>query len=162
MKCFFSVVAGSAGSGIIKADRNSLQSKCATCLSMMSDNPNIHLTIRNTRPDDISKIILLQEVSCSPTWPNMVIYGTGKNWKATFVPLPQGQFVAVEPDGTVVGYASTLILSLTPEYAEHTWCKITADGLFTITILMETAYTEQIYPLIQNIDMRGLELFYME
>ena len=31
-----------------------------------------------------------------------------------------------------------------------------------ITILMETAYTEQIYPLIQNIDMRGLELFYME
>jgi GNAT superfamily N-acetyltransferase len=45
--------------------------------------------------------------------------------------FPQGQFVAVEPDGTVVGYASTLILSLTPEYAEHTWCKITADGLFT-------------------------------
>ncbi len=31
----------------------------------------------------------------------------------------------------MVGSASTLIVSLKPEYAEHTWCKITADGLFT-------------------------------
>ena len=124
-------------------------------------NPNIHLTIRNTRPDDISKIILLQEIS----FPYLAKYGNiwhREELESHIRIFPQGQFVAVEPDGTVVGYASTLILSLTPEYAEHTWCKITADGLFTITILMETAYTERIYPLIQNIDMRGLELFYME
>jgi GNAT superfamily N-acetyltransferase len=44
--------------------------------------------------------------------------------------FPQGQFVAVEPDGTIVGSASTLIVSLNPEYAEHTWKEITADGLF--------------------------------
>lgn len=45
--------------------------------------------------------------------------------------FPQGQFVAVEPDGTVVGSASTLIVSLSPEYTDHTWCEITADGMFT-------------------------------
>ena len=45
--------------------------------------------------------------------------------------FPQGQFVAVEPDGTIVGSASTLIVSLNPEYTEHTWKDITADGLFT-------------------------------
>lgn len=45
--------------------------------------------------------------------------------------FPQGQFVAVEEDGTVVGSASTLIINLDPEYAEHTWKRITADGMFT-------------------------------
>jgi GNAT superfamily N-acetyltransferase len=40
-------------------------------------------------------------------------------------------FVAVEPDDTIVGSASTLIVSLNPEYAEHTWKEITADGMFT-------------------------------
>jgi ribosomal protein S18 acetylase RimI-like enzyme len=48
--------------------------------------------------------------------------------------FPQGQFIAVEPDGTIVGSASTLIVSLNPEYAEHTWKDITADGLFTTHI----------------------------
>ena len=45
--------------------------------------------------------------------------------------FPQGQFVAVEPDGTIVGSASTLIVSLNPQYVEHKWKDITADGLFT-------------------------------
>ena len=37
----------------------------------------------------------------------------------------------MEPDGTIGGSASTLIVSLNPEYAEHTWKEITADGMFT-------------------------------
>ena len=37
----------------------------------------------------------------------------------------------MEPDGTVVGSASTLVITLNPEYADHTWKDITADGLFT-------------------------------
>jgi GNAT superfamily N-acetyltransferase len=45
--------------------------------------------------------------------------------------FPQGQFVAVEPDGTIVGSASTLVVSLNPEYADHTWKGITANGMFT-------------------------------
>jgi hypothetical protein len=56
-----------------------------------------------------------------------------------------GQFVAVEPDGTVVGSASTLIVSRNPEYAEHTWKDITADGLFTTHILSgDTLYLADI------------------
>ncbi|HEY6883894.1 MAG TPA: hypothetical protein VI278_07645 [Nitrososphaeraceae archaeon] len=31
----------------------------------------------------------------------------------------------------MVGSASTLTVSLNPEYAEHTWKGITANGLFT-------------------------------
>jgi ribosomal protein S18 acetylase RimI-like enzyme len=93
-------------------------------------NTNTHLTIRNTRPDDISKIILLQEIS----FPYLAKYGNiwhREELESHIRIFPQGQFVAVEHDGTVVGSASTLIISLTPEYAEHTWCKVTADGLVT-------------------------------
>ncbi len=32
--------------------------------------------------------------------------------------FPEGQFVAVEPDGTVVGSASTLIVTPDSEYAD--------------------------------------------
>ena len=37
----------------------------------------------------------------------------------------------MEPDDTIVGSASTLIVSLDPEYSEHTWKDITANGKFT-------------------------------
>lgn len=45
--------------------------------------------------------------------------------------FPLGQFVAVEEDGEVVGSASTLIVTLSPEYAEHSWKGITSNGKFT-------------------------------
>ncbi|MGA9154594.1 MAG: GNAT family N-acetyltransferase [Candidatus Nitrosopolaris sp.] len=45
--------------------------------------------------------------------------------------FPQGQFVALEPDGTIVGSASTLIVSINPEFKDHTWKGITANGMFT-------------------------------
>jgi len=45
--------------------------------------------------------------------------------------FPQGQFVAVEPDGTIVGSASTLVVSLSPAFKDHTWKEITANGMFT-------------------------------
>lgn len=45
--------------------------------------------------------------------------------------FPIGQFVAVEENGEVVGSASTLIVTLNPEYAEHTWKGITSNGMFT-------------------------------
>ena len=61
----------------------------------------------------------------------METYGIQMSSKATFRYSPEGQFVAVEPDDTIVGSASTLIVSLNPEYAEHTWKEITADGMFT-------------------------------
>ena len=65
---------------------------------------NTHLTIRNTRPDDISKIILLQEIS----FPYLAKYGNiwhREELESHIHIFPQGQFVAVEHDGTVVGSA---------------------------------------------------------
>ncbi len=61
----------------------------------------------------------------------MEISGVPKRLESHLCIFPQGQFVAVEPDGTIVGSASTFIVSLEPQYAEHTWKDITADGLFT-------------------------------
>jgi len=86
--------------------------------------------VRNTIKNDIPKIIDLQTQS----FPYLAKYGN--IWKAEELEshleiFPEGQFITVEPDGTIVGSASTLIVSLEPEYKEHTWIDITADGMFT-------------------------------
>lgn len=86
--------------------------------------------IRNTLPADIPKVVGLQKES----YPFLARYGNiwhPEELQSHLRIFPQGQFVAVEPDGTLVGSASTLIVSLDPEYAEHTWKEITADGIFT-------------------------------
>ncbi len=86
--------------------------------------------IRNTLPTDIPKVVGLQKES----FPFLARYGNiwhPEELQSHLRIFPQGQFVAVEPDGTLVGSASTLIVSLDPEYADHTWKEITADGIFT-------------------------------
>lgn len=93
-------------------------------------NMDTHLTIRNTKTEDIPNIIRLQKES----FPYLAKYGNiwhTEELESHIRIFPQGQFVAAEPDGTVVGSASTLIVSLKPEYAEHTWCNITTNGLFS-------------------------------
>ena len=93
-------------------------------------NPrDLGVIVRNTQPEDISKIVNLQIES----YPYLSPYGNiwrSEELESHLRIFPQGQFVAVEPDGTIVGSASTLIVSLNPDYAEHTWKEITADGLF--------------------------------
>ena len=86
--------------------------------------------VRNTLPEDIPKIVDLQKES----FPYLARYGNiwhPEELESHIRIFPQGQFVAVEPDGTVVGSASSLIVTLNPEYAEHTWIGITANGMFT-------------------------------
>src|SRR5919202_6276534 len=86
--------------------------------------------IRNTAKEDICKIINLQKES----FPYLARYGNiwlPEELQSHLRIFPEGQFVAVEPDGTVVGSASTLIVLLNPQYAEHTWKKITSNGMFT-------------------------------
>jgi ribosomal protein S18 acetylase RimI-like enzyme len=88
------------------------------------------VTIRNTLLRDIPKIVDLQKES----FPYLARYGNiwrPEELESHLRAFPEGQFVAIEPDGTVVGSASTLTVSLNPEYAEHTWKGITANGLFT-------------------------------
>ena len=99
----------------------------------MSEQLHPHHTgvkVRNTIKNDIPKIINLQKQS----YPYLAKYGN--IWKAEELEshleiFPEGQFISVEPDGTIVGSASTLIVSLDPEYKEHTWIDITANGMFT-------------------------------
>ena len=91
---------------------------------------NTDVKVRNTIKSDIPKIIDLDKQS----FPFLAQYGN--IWKQEELNshleiFPEGQFVAVEPDGTIVGSASTLIVSLDPEYKEHTWIDITANGMFT-------------------------------
>jgi ribosomal protein S18 acetylase RimI-like enzyme len=86
--------------------------------------------IRNTLEEDIPGIVKLQEES----FPFLARYGNiwhPNELQNHLQVFPEGQFVAVEPDDTVVGSASTLVVSLNPKYAEHTWKEITANGLFT-------------------------------
>jgi ribosomal protein S18 acetylase RimI-like enzyme len=86
--------------------------------------------IRNTKKEDIHKIIELQKES----FPFLAKYGNiwhQEELQSHLNIFSDGQFVAEEPDGTIVGSASTLIVSLNPEYADHTWKEITANGLFT-------------------------------
>ena len=88
------------------------------------------LVVRNTRPHEIQKIVDLQKES----FPYLARYGNiwhPEELESHLRIFPEGQFVAVEPDGTVVGSASTLIVSLNAEYTEHTWKEITANGMFT-------------------------------
>jgi ribosomal protein S18 acetylase RimI-like enzyme len=100
---------------------------------MASDLLHPHQTgvrIRNTKKEDIHKIVELQKES----FPFLANYGNIWHEEELHNHLnifPEGQFVALEPDGTVVGSASTLVVSLNPEYADHTWKEITANGMFT-------------------------------
>jgi len=91
---------------------------------------NLGVVVRNTQRQDVPKIIDLQKES----FPYLARYGNiwhPEELESHLRIFPEGQFVAVEPDGTVVGSASTLIVALDPPYAEHTWKGITADGMFT-------------------------------
>jgi hypothetical protein len=59
----------------------------------------------------------------------------GMIWPPSFLQshicvFPEGQFCA-EVNGRIVGSASSLIVSLNPDYAQHTWYDITGQGLFT-------------------------------
>ena len=109
--------------------------------------------VRNTISEDISKIVDLQKES----FPYLARYGNiwhPEELESHLRIFPQGQFVAVEPDGLIVGSASTLMVSITPEYADHTWKEITANGMFTNHILMEIVCTALTYLHILSIGMK--------
>lgn len=99
-------------------------------------NDSIHLPsnirIRNIRQTDISKIIQLQKKSFS----DMAAYGM--IWPYSYLEshiriFAEGQFCAeinLETQPSIVASASSLIVTLHPEYAEHEWYDITGSGMF--------------------------------
>jgi ribosomal protein S18 acetylase RimI-like enzyme len=85
--------------------------------------------IRKTASDDIAKIVSLQEES----FPYLA--RSGNIWhpdelQSHLQIFPEGQCVA-DLDGQVIGSASSLIVQLEPEYADHTWKEITGNGMLT-------------------------------
>jgi ribosomal protein S18 acetylase RimI-like enzyme len=90
---------------------------------------SIDVIIRNIRIADIDKILQLQEVSFA----DMASYGMV--WPASYLKkhihiFPEGQLCA-DINGKIVASASSLIVTLKPQYSEHTWHDITGYGLFT-------------------------------
>jgi ribosomal protein S18 acetylase RimI-like enzyme len=90
---------------------------------------SIEVIIRNIKIDDINKILRLQEVSFA----DMASYGMV--WPASYLKkhidiFPEGQLCA-EINGEIVASASSLVVTLKPQYSEHTWYDITGYGLFT-------------------------------
>jgi ribosomal protein S18 acetylase RimI-like enzyme len=116
-------------------ENNDSDSTTSSVSGQQQQGPLLHplqtgVIIRNTNVRDIPNIVSLQKQS----FPYLARYGNiwrPEELESHLQVFPQGQFVAIEPDGTVVGSASTLVVSLNPEYAEHTWKGITANGLFT-------------------------------
>jgi GNAT superfamily N-acetyltransferase len=87
------------------------------------------IKIRNITKNDIPKVVDLQKDS----YPDMAAYGM--IWPSSFLQshmniFPEGQLCA-EVEGKIVGSASSLIVSLRSDHADHTWDDITGHGLFT-------------------------------
>jgi len=88
-----------------------------------------NVIIRSITEDDISDIIKLQ----TETFPIMAKDGViwqEHHLKSHIKVFPEGQMCA-QLDGRIVASASSLVMSLTPEYKEHTWKEATAFGMFT-------------------------------
>lgn len=84
--------------------------------------------IRPMKKDDISNIVELQKES----FPHMAAEGV--IWKpdhllAHLRVFPEGQFCA-EYRGEIVGSCSSLIITLQPEYKEHSWLEACGDSFF--------------------------------
>lgn len=85
--------------------------------------------IRPTTVADIPAIVRLQEESFAE------LSKLGNIWhpeelKSHLNTFPEGQLVA-ELEGNIVGSATSLIVLLNPNYADHTWTGITGNGMLT-------------------------------
>jgi GNAT superfamily N-acetyltransferase len=91
----------------------------------MLNNNNINkVVIRNTSKNDIYQIVAIQRESFSDIATGMV---SEPSFLEDHINLfPEGQFCA-ELKGEVVGSASSLIVSLDPEYHDHSWYDIVGN-----------------------------------
>jgi GNAT superfamily N-acetyltransferase len=86
------------------------------------------LVVRNTSFEDIPKVVELQKNA----FPYMAAEGV--IWKPEHLEahirlFPEGQF-CVEHENKIIGSCSSLIITLVPEYKEHTWREACGDSFF--------------------------------
>ncbi|AFS81361.1 hypothetical protein NKOR_07500 [Candidatus Nitrosopumilus koreensis AR1] len=91
-------------------------------------NTKNYVTVRKMDLEDISKIIELEKVA----FPYMAaegVYWKPKHLKEHINKFPEGQIVAEYKD-MIVGSSSSLIITLNPEYKEHSWREVCGDSMF--------------------------------
>lgn len=84
--------------------------------------------IRNLVPEDIPEIVSMQQES----FPHMAAQGMvwkSEHLEAHIRTFPEGQFCA-EMDDKIIGSCSSLIITLDPEYKEHSWFEACGDAFF--------------------------------
>ena len=94
----------------------------------MTDAGN-NIAIRNMTSKDIPDIVELQKRSFPLMAKDGVIWNN-HHLESHIRIFPEGQFCA-EIEGKIIGSSSSLVISLTPDYQEHTWKQATAFGMFT-------------------------------
>jgi len=90
------------------------------------DKPQV--IVRNIVPDDITKIVELQRASFPYMSAEGVIWKP-EHLKSHIDLFPEGQFCA-EYNDVIIGSCSSLIITLRPEYKEHTWKEVCGDSFF--------------------------------
>lgn len=84
--------------------------------------------VRNITQNDVPKIVELQKAA----FPYMAAEGViwkQEHLKSHIDVFPEGQF-CVEYKGIIIGSCSSLIITLTPEYREHSWKEVCGDSFF--------------------------------
>ncbi|MEX2182060.1 MAG: GNAT family N-acetyltransferase [Gemmatimonadaceae bacterium] len=94
--------------------------------SVKPQRPRRHTRVRPVVTDDFPGIIAL----CRRTYPESVPWST--NQLASHLEVfPEGQLVAVERDGSISGYAASLIVYWDDYAMDSAWRDFTASGMFT-------------------------------
>ena len=92
----------------------------------LKPTPKSNVIIRKMKLVDIPQIVELQKKSF-PTMAAEGVYWKPEQLQSHLKIFPEGQFVA-EHKEKIVGSCSSLIISLDPEYKEHSWMEICGDS----------------------------------
>ena len=96
---------------------------------MSTSNNDDSIIIRNIVSEDIPDIVELQKQSFPLMAKDGLIWDE-YHLESHIRIFPEGQFCA-ELGGEIIASSSSLVMSLTPDYREHTYKEATAYGMFT-------------------------------
>lgn len=94
----------------------------------MNSEKKHKVIIRQMEENDFPQITELQKIAF-PSIASKGVYWKSKHLKVHLQIFPEGQFVA-EYKEKIVGSCSSLIITLHPEYKEHTWMSVCGNSFF--------------------------------